>query len=54
MTIKGGEMMSRTLTAFRLEPELLEELKKIAKKKDRSVSSLVRVVLKNYIEQQNL
>lgn len=52
--LKGGEFMSRVLTAFRMEPELMEELKKIAAKKDRSVSSLVRVVLKNYVEQQNI
>lgn len=46
--------MSRVLTAFRIDDEMMEELKTIAKKKDRSVSSLVRVVLKNYIEQQSI
>ncbi len=46
--------MSKVLTAFRIENGMMEELKEIAKKKDRSVSSLVRVVLKNYIEQQKI
>ena len=46
--------MSKKLTAFRIEDEMMEDLKKIARKKERSVSSLVRLVLKNYIEMQNV
>lgn len=46
--------MKKTQTAFRIEDEIIEKLKEIAKEKDRSVSSLVRIILKNYIKQQEI
>ena len=46
--------MSKKLTAFRIDDEMMENLKKIAIKKERSVSSLVRLVLKKYIEMENV
>lgn len=46
--------MTKKAYGLRVEPELIAELQEIAKKKDRSVSNLIRVVLKNYIEQQKL
>ena len=46
--------MSKKLYGVRIEPEMIAQLQEIAIKKDRSVSNLIRVVLKNYIEQQNI
>ena len=37
-------------TAFRLDDDVLSELKKIAEKEDRSVNWLVNNTLKNFIE----
>lgn len=52
--LKGGETMEKKAYGVRIEPEVMEQLRIIAKKKDRTVSNLIRVVLKNYIDQQNI
>ena len=52
--LKGGGIMEKKAYGVRIEPEVMEQLRVIAKKKDRTVSNLIRVVLKNYIDQQNL
>lgn len=46
--------MEKKAYGVRIEPEVMEQLRVIAKKKDRTVSNLIRVVLKNYIDQQNI
>lgn len=43
---------AKTLTGVRLEQSLINDLKEIADKKDRTFSNLVRIILKNYVEQQ--
>lgn len=46
--------MSKKFYGLRIEPEIIEKMGIIAKKKDRTTSNLIRVVLKNYIEQQEI
>ena len=43
---------AKTLTGVRLEQSLINDLKTIANKKERTFSNLVRIILKNYIEQE--
>lgn len=43
---------AKTLTGVRLEQSLINDLKTIADKKERTFSNLVRIILKNYVEQQ--
>lgn len=45
--------MQKQLIGIRLELKTIEQLKKIAEEKDRTTSNLIRVIIKNYIEQQN-
>ena len=42
--------MKTTATAFRLDADIIPNLKKIAKERDRSVNWLVNNTLKNFIE----
>lgn len=46
--------MQKVLTATRLDQETIDELKKIADKKERTVSDLIRIIIKQYIQQQNI
>ena len=44
--------MAKTLTAIRLEPKQLAGLEKIAKRKDRAVSYLIRKAIDEYIKRE--
>ena len=46
--------MQKVLIATRLDKETIEELKKIADKKERTISDLIRIIIKQYIQQQNI
>lgn len=41
---------NKKLTAFNLDKEVIEKLKEIAKKEDRSLSSLANVIFKEFIK----
>ena len=43
--------MEKKVYSVRLNEELLEELKKIAEKENRSLSNLVETVLKKYVSE---
>jgi hypothetical protein len=50
-TIKKKKGKSnKKLTAFNLDKEVIEKLKEIAKKEDRSLSSLANVIFKEFIK----
>lgn len=43
---------AKKLVCLRLDDNIKTTLETIAEKKDRSFSSLIRIILKNYIEQE--
>lgn len=43
--------MSKKLYAIRLEEKTMNEIKKIADKKKRTTSNLLRMVIENYVEE---
>jgi hypothetical protein len=47
---KKKEKSNKKLTAFNLDKEVIEKLKEIAKKEDRSLSSLANVIFKEFIK----
>ena len=42
--------MNKQLIALRLEPEIIEAVKKQAQSEDRNMSNLIRLAIKKYLE----
>ena len=46
--------MSKVLAATKLEQETLNDLKKIATQKRRTISDLLRIIIEDYVQQQKI
>lgn len=54
LKMKGGIKMEMNNTCIRLSKETIEKFKQLAIKKKRKTTELMRIILENYIEQQEL
>ena len=43
----------KIIVTFKCERETLEKLREVAKKEDRSVSSMLRKIIENYLSNEN-
>lgn len=46
--------MAKVLAGIRLEEDTMEALKELAKKKKRTTSQIIRLILENYVEKLEL
>ncbi len=53
LRVKMKDEKREELIALRIETDLLKRLKKIAREDERSVSSLIRMILKKYLKEEN-
>lgn len=54
LKMKGGIKMEMNNTCIRLNKETIEKFKQLAIKKKRKTSELMRIILENYIEKQEI